>query len=110
MKTERKVQCLVYLDMRVYKDKTDQLMLIEAKGTSTNEQPGIPKLVPTNEIDELGEDGILNFDFINQPIEAERKREMTFEIKTVFNLGQLPENLKGIKVYAEENADIVLLM
>ena len=85
-------------------------MLIEAKGTSTNEQPGIPKLVPTNEIGKLGEDGIMNFNFINQPVEDTKKSELTFEIKTVFNIGQLPENLKGIKVSAEENADIILMM
>jgi hypothetical protein len=96
--------------MSVYEDKTNQLMLIEAKGTSTNEQPGIPKLVPTNEIGKLGKDGLLNFDFINQPVEDGLKSKLTFEIKTVFNLEHIPENLKGIKVTAETNADIVLMM
>lgn len=106
MRTERKVQCLIYLDVRVYENR---LMLIEAKGTSKSDQPGVPKLVPTYEIGEKAEGGILELDFINQPVEHAMKENLTFEIKTVIDLGKMPEDLRGVKVNAEENADIVLI-
>lgn len=106
MRTERKVQCLIYLDVRVYENR---LMLIEVKGTSDLDQPGVPKLVPKNEIGKRSEGGILELDFINQPVEESVKENLTFEIKTVLDLGKLPDDLKGIKVNAGENADIVLI-
>jgi len=106
VRSEKKVQCLIYLDVRVYENR---LMLIEAKGTSDFEQPGVPKLVPTYEVGKRSEEGILELDFINQPVESAKKENLTFEIKTVVDLGKLPDDLKGVKVNAEENADIVLL-
>ena len=107
MRTERKVQYLTYLQVNVYEKR---LMLIEAKGTSAYEQPGVPKLVPTYEIGKRSEGGILELDFINQPIELAKKENVTFEIRTVIDLGALPDDLKGIKVNAEKNADIVLIV
>jgi len=103
---ERKIQCLVYLDVRVFEQR---LMLIEVKGTSANEQPGVPKLVPSSEIGKRSEEGLLELDFINQPVEHEKRENLTFEIKTVIDMGKLPDNLKGVKVNALENADIVLI-
>ena len=107
MRTERKVQHLIYLDVSVFEKR---LMLIEAKGNSAYEQPGVPKLVPTYEIGKRSEGGILELDFINQPVELAKKENVTFEIKTVIDLGALPDDLKGIKVNAEKNADIVLIV
>ena len=106
MRTERKVQQLIYLDVSVFENS---LMLIEAKGSSTHEQPGVPKLVPTYGIGERSEGGILELDFINQPVELAKKENVTFEIRTVIDLGALPDDLKGIKLSAEKNADIVLI-
>lgn len=103
---ERMVQRLIYLDVRVYEER---LMLIEVKGTSDHEQPGVPKLVPSSEIGKRSDDGLLELNFINQPVEHERSKNLTFEIKTVIDMGKLPDNLKGVKVNAEENADIVLI-
>jgi hypothetical protein len=84
-------------------------MLIEVKGNSDNEQPGIPKLVPTYEIGKKTVGGILELDFINQPVEFGKKENVLFELRTVIDLGKLPNDLKGIKVNAQENADIVLI-
>ncbi len=106
MRTERKVQTLTFLDVSIHEKR---LMLIEVKGISDYEQPGIPKLVPTYEIGKRKNAGILELDFINQPVEYAKKEEVAFEIRTVIDLGKLPEELKGIKVNAEENADIVLI-
>ncbi|PLW93997.1 MAG: hypothetical protein C0591_13490 [Marinilabiliales bacterium] len=105
MKTERKVQCLTYLAVVVYDER---LMLIEVKGNSDHEQPGIPKLVPTYELGQKSEGGILELDFINQPVEFAERENVLFELKTVIDLGKLPDDLKGIKVNASENADIAL--
>lgn len=106
MRTEKKVQRLIYLDVRVYENR---LMLIEAKGTSSGDQPGVPKLVPTYEIGEKAEGGILELDFINQPVEQAMSKNLKFEIKTVIDLGKMPDDLRGVKVNAEENADIILI-
>ena len=106
MNTERKVQCLIYLDVKVSEDR---LMLIEAKGTSDNDRPGVPKLVPTNKIGTKTNGGLLELDFINQPVEQAKREKVTFEIKVVIDMGKLPVGLKGIKINAEENADIVLI-
>lgn len=106
LRRERKVQTLTFLDVSVHEN---HLLLIEAKGISEHEQPGLPKLVPTYELGEKT-DGILELDFINQPVEYAKKESVTFEIRTVIDLGKLPDDLKGIKVNAEENADIVLML
>ncbi len=84
-------------------------MLIEAKGTSEFDQPGVPKLVPTTKIGTKTNGGLLELDFINQPVEQAKKENVLFEIKIVIDMGKLPEGLKGIKVNAKENADIVLI-
>ena len=65
--------------------------------------------ISDNEVGKRSEGGILELDFINQPVESAKKENLTFEIKTVVDLGQLPDDLKGVKVNAEVNADIVLL-
>jgi hypothetical protein len=103
---ERKVQCLIYLDVRVFEQR---LLLIEVKGTSAYEQPGVPKLVPASEMGIRSDEGILELNFINQPVEQTKRENLTFEIKTVIDMGKLPATLKGVKVNAEDNADIVLI-
>ncbi len=106
MKSERKIQCLVYLDVQVFEDR---LMLINAKGYSENEHPGVPKLVPTYDTDKTHKSEILEMDFVNQPIEDTKKEKVDFDIKVVIDLGKISGKLKGIKVIAESNADIVLI-
>ncbi|NOX85774.1 MAG: hypothetical protein GXO86_07395 [Chlorobi bacterium] len=97
---------MIYLDVKVSENR---LLLIEAKGTSDFDQPGVPKLVLTNEIGTKSNRGILELDFVNQPVEQAKKEKLTFEIKVVIDMGKLPVGLKGIKVNTEENADIVLI-
>ncbi|HDO27798.1 MAG TPA: hypothetical protein ENH02_06750 [Bacteroidetes bacterium] len=106
MTTERKVQCLTHLDLKVSESR---LMLIEAKGISDFDQPGVPKLVPVFEIGAELNGGLLELDFINQPVEQAKRKKITFEIRIVIDLNKLSGGLKGIKVNAEENADIVLI-
>jgi len=106
LKTERKVEYLTYLAVSI---NNSQLMLIEAKGNSNHEQPGIPKLVPTYEAGKKTDGGILELDFMNQPVQDTHKENVLFELRAVIDLGKLPEDLKGIKVNALKNADIVLI-
>lgn len=106
MTTERKVQCLIYLDVKVSENR---LMLIVAKGNSDYDQRGVPKLVPKNKTGTTSNGGLLELDFINQPVEQAKREKLTFKIKIVMDMGKLPVGLKGIKVNAEENADIILI-
>ncbi len=106
MATERKVQCLTHLYLKVTENR---LMLIEAKGTSDNDQAGVPKLVPAHKTGTKSNGGLLELDFVNQPVEQAKRGKITFEIRIIIDLNKLPRNIKGIKIAAEENSDIVLI-
>ena len=103
------VQFLTYLNLIFDSINKNEMILIEAEGYSKHMQLGIPGLIPRGEIGRATEDGILEFDFVIQPAERSRRENLVWDIKTVFNRNELPEKLKGIKVNAAENADIVLL-
>ncbi len=105
MRTEQKVQYLTYLDVQVFEN---QLMLIRATGYSKNEPPGVPKLMPPAEADKNAVQEILELDFINQEVGDSIKEKVTFDINIVIDRSKLPESIKGVKVIAGNNADIVL--
>ncbi len=107
MRTESSVQCLTYLNIRLFENR---LLLIEAKGVSAHAQPGVPKLTPVFGSESKLNGGILELDFINQPVDTELKENVSFEIKTVLDIGAQQDVLKGVKVNAAENADISLLI
>lgn len=106
MRTEQKVQYLTYLDVQVFEN---QLMLIRATGYSENELPGVPKLMPFYNEDKDSAPEILELDFINQQVGDSKKEKVTFDINIVIDRSKLPKNIKGVKVVANNNADIVLL-
>jgi len=105
LRTEQKVQYLTYLDVQVFEN---QLMLIRATGYSENEPPGVPKLMPSLEADKNAVQEILELDFINQEVGDSIKEKVTFDINIVIDRSKLPESIKGVKVIAGNNADIVL--
>ena len=107
MSTESIVQCLTYLNTRLFESR---LLLIEARGVSAHAQAGVPKLAPVHGSESKLNGGILELDFINQPVNNEMKENVRFEIKTVVDIGVLQDALKGVKVNAAENADISLLI
>ncbi|MCB2208211.1 MAG: hypothetical protein KQH67_07915 [Bacteroidetes bacterium] len=106
METESNVQCLTYLNIQLFEDR---LLLIEVKGFSEHAQAGVPKLAPVSGTGSKLNGGILELDFINQPIDDDMKKNVSFEIRTVIDIGTLQDELKGIKVNAVDNADILLL-
>lgn len=106
MRTEQKVQYLTYLDVQVFEN---QLMLIRATGYSENEPPGVPKLMPSFKGDKNQNPEILELDFINQQVGDLKKEKVTFDINIVIDRSKLQENIKGVKVVAIDNADIVLI-
>jgi len=107
LNTESSVQCLTYLNIRLFENR---LLLIEAKGVSAHAQAGVPKLAPVYGSESKLNGGILELDFINQPVNDEMKENVSFDIRTVVDIGALREKLKGVKVNAAENADISLLL
>ena len=106
MKAERKIQFITYLHAKMYDQK---LLLIEVKGSSEDEFTGVPKLVPDSGSAGKSLYGLLELDFINQPVGGDKRVKVDFELRTVLDIGKLPSELKGIKVQAANNADIVLL-
>ena len=107
MNTESSVQCLTYLNIRLFENR---LLLIEAKGFQRMHKPGFPNLHLFMGVESKLNGGILELDFINQPVNDEMKENVSFDIRTVVDIGALQENLKGVKVNAAENADISLLL
>ena len=106
MKSERKVQYLTHL----YVTSDGGLLLIEVKGYTKHGYPGIPKLAPVSGTDDMKEAYMLELDFINQYIEDESLSNVQFNLKTVIDLSKFKKGIGGVKVNAENNADIALLV
>lgn len=84
-------------------------MLLEASGISKGAQTGMPQLIPRFEDKSQLDDNILEFDFKIIPSEFSKRKQVEWDVKVVFDLDKLPDNIKGIKIRAENNADIILL-
>lgn len=109
MENEIPVQFLMYLNVIIHNDNKDKLLLIEAGGYSGKAQLGVPRLVQTNCQTTDTENGLLELDFVVMPVEDSKKKSLTWNVQTVYNMAELPDNLKGVKVKAANNADIVLI-
>ena len=93
----------------LYVASDDRLLLIEVKGYTNHGFPGIPKLAPVSETDDMKEAHMLELDFISQYIEEEIKSKIEFNLKTILDLSKFKRGIVGVKVNAENNADIALL-
>ena len=103
------VEFLTFLNVIVETIEDDKLMLVEVSGYSKDEQLGVPQLVQKIEDKEQLFDGILEFDFTIIPSDGTVRKQLEWNTKVIFDMGKLPENIKGVKVRANGNADIVLL-
>jgi hypothetical protein len=106
---EEKVQFLTFLDVTVKKYKNNSLLLIEVEGFSKLEQPGVPALVPVIKKGNDNHDGILEYDFVILKTGNLKEGNLSWGLRLVCETNKLPGNLKGIRVNAEENADICLI-
>lgn len=104
------VQMVTDILVIVAKMENSNLMMLHAKGYSQNERPGIPFLVLNSSNKEDSNDGLAEFDFMVTPSTTlEKKEKLEWEIKIVYNLDELPRNLKAVKICAAYNADIAML-
>jgi hypothetical protein len=106
LKSERKVQYLTHLHVTA----DEGLLLIEVKGYTNHGYPGIPKLAPVLGIGDIKEDRMLELDFINQFVKDESLSDVQFNLKTILDLSKFRSGIDGVKVNAENNADIALLI
>ena len=103
------VQMVTDIKVIVKEHGNSRLMLLHVKGYSQNQRPGIPFLV-LNSSSEDSNNGLVEFNFMVTPSPTLQKKEkLEWEIKTVYNLNELPENLKAVKIIAAYNADIAIL-
>ena len=103
------IQIVTELKAFVVTMGNNNLMLLHVKGNSKNEWPGIPFLNLNSENADSN-NGLAEFDFMVTPSSTlEIKENIEWEINTVYNLDELPKNLKAIKISAEFNADITML-
>ena len=104
------IQIVTDIKVIVSTMKNSNLMLLQVKGYSQNERPGIPLLVSKSSKADLN-NGLAEFDFMVTPSKTlEKKEKLEWEIKTVYNLDELPKNLKAVKISAKYNADIAMLV
>jgi len=95
--------------MKILKEDADNLLMLSLSGYSLDEGAGVPVLRMRKQDGEESKSGILEFDFLVKPVGIVKKTNIEFNLDVVFNLNLLPGPLKGIKVTAENNADIILV-
>jgi hypothetical protein len=106
---KRKIHYLTNLKVTVNKNIVSKLIVLGAEGYSINEQIGVPDLVRTNPANMLPDDGILEFDLLTEPVDYVKRKILNWTTEIVLDLNKLPQKLKGIKVNALHNSDIVLI-
>lgn len=84
-----------------------QQLKIDAEGNARSGGWSNPQLVPYEYIAPPA-DGIYEFDFKAQP-PADFATQAITPIKTGYTMNPLPENLKGVKIYAEQNNAVAML-
>lgn len=95
-------------DIEILKpDYEPDLMAIKAKGVAELRKLVVPFLVPrSNSI--APEDGIYEMDFIVEDRNS-GFTDVEMEVDIVFRLKNLPEWVRGVRIYGAENSDIELL-
>lgn len=109
MSKTRKIQYLTNLQVVFDNNRHHNLVMLEAEGYSNEEMIGIPSFLKKSGITDLPPDGVLEFDFVIEPLDIEIREVLSWSTKIVFDLNKFPGKLKGIKVNAIENSDIVLI-
>jgi hypothetical protein len=85
-----------------------KLLVVQVRGYSENDRLGVPRLVLKTR-DVLSRNDMMEFDFVTDTVEVSKRGQLDYEVKTVFNVEDLPVEPKWIKVNAAHNADIVFV-
>jgi|GEM_PF-1606633 len=105
----KKIQYLTKLQV-VFDTNGDQnLVMLETEGYSNDEYIGVPILMKKSGLNDLPGDGILEFDLVIEPLEDRVRKVLSWSTRIVFDLNEYPGKLRGIKVNALNNSDIVLV-
>ncbi len=103
------VDFLSFLKVTVQQVGQNNLLMIEVKGFSTTYVYGIPVLLPDSAFTDENED-LLTFDFQIKPVEImNREKYFDWDVKNVYDMQKFGRKIRGIKVRAAQNADIVLI-
>jgi len=100
-----KIQLLQSVEL--IRDGEKDLIKLRLKGCSEEAGMGMPLLRLNKHHD--SKKGIIEFDFLVKPLEIIKKNYIEYKLEVIYNLKQLPSSVRGIKVIAENNADIILL-
>lgn len=86
-----------------------EIVRLVTTGMVADSQTGLPKLLPGKHKVALNNEGLMEL-YFKIIITESRKREQTeFTLDTVYHLGQMPAGIKGFKIIARNNSDIILL-
>lgn len=103
------VEFLTYLNVIVETTENAKLLLIDISGISNFELPGVPQLIPKVNDMHKNTDGIVEFDFVISSSSEVKSQRLELDLKVVFDLDALPENIKCVRVNASKNSDIAMI-
>ncbi|MEJ2593663.1 MAG: hypothetical protein P8100_00700 [bacterium] len=103
------VQYVTDVQVSAHNTEGSRLLLVQAKGISDNEVPGIPSLICPVEKEESDPE-IMEFDFVIHNMEnTAREHHLEWEVKEVILMDDNHANIHAVKVRAANNADIALV-
>jgi hypothetical protein len=103
------IQYLNFTGAMIRSEDNKKLLVVEAHGYSENDRLGVPRLV-LKPRDVLARRDMIELDFVVDTVEVSNRGQLDYEVKTVFNVEDLPVEPKWIKVNAALNADIIFVL
>ena len=97
-------------DIRIIREEGEpQVMAVKARGIAELKHLLSPVLVSATDPENPSSDGIYEMDFVLGD-SGSQLTEVELEVDVVFRFRNLPAWVKGIKVNAQENSDIELIL
>jgi hypothetical protein len=109
MKSRKMIHFITNLKVRLQTTNSCNLLMMEVKGYSDNEQNGIARLEPTSNGNIISEDGYLELQFIIHPIKNSGFKRRNWDICPIFRFEEMPMKLKGVHIKAETNEEMILI-
>lgn len=95
--------------LKVFKDENESLFVLSVRGQSKEERVGVPLLRMKKLAENTIFNGILEFEFLIKSVDIIKKKNIEFQLDVVINRELLPFHIRGIKIIAKNNADILLI-
>lgn len=109
MSERKKIHFITNLRVKFQKSGNCNLLMMEVKGYSDSEQLGIARLEPSARKNLITDEGFLELDFIIHPIKNSGFKRRNWDICPIIRFVDVPEKLKGVKIKAESNTEMMMI-